>query len=131
MNYQMLDFLEKIISDDIETDNVILKKEGVLTIDDSISQNKINLMSGAYASKLIDNIIESDMRLHEILSYIEKLQKQNQYMGIYILLLYMFSAFEMEIPYLFMQLSTHKDALCLYINELVADMKDCIYDQVE
>ena len=131
MNYQMLDFLEKIISDDIETDNAILKKEGVLAVDDNISQNKINLMSGAYASKLMDNIIESDMRLHEILSYIEKLQKQNQYMGIYILLLYMFSAFEMEIPYLFMQLSTHKDVLCLYINELVADMKDYIFDQVE
>ncbi len=65
------------------------------------------------------------------MAYIESLHQQNQYMGIYYFLLYLFAALEMEIPYLFMQLPSHKEVLRLYIGELIADMEDCILEQEE
>lgn len=88
-------------------------------------------MSGAYASKLMDAFVEADMNPQEVLAYVESLQQQNQYMGIYYFLLYLFSALEMEIPYLFMQLPSNMEVLQLYIGELIADMKDCILEQEE
>ena len=62
------------------------------------------------------------------MAYIENLHQQNQYMGIYYFLLYLFAALEMDVLYLFMQLLNYTDILRLYIGELIADMKDCISD---
>ena len=88
MNFQMIDLLDKAIDQDLEIDKEILTKEGVLTTENQIVLNKLNLMSGAYASKLMDAIVEADMNPHEVLDYIESLQQQNQYIGIYYFLLY-------------------------------------------
>lgn len=128
MNFQMIDLLEKAIDKDFENDKAILTKEGVLTSENQIVLNKLNLMSGAYASNLVDAIVEADMNPSEILAYVESLHQQNQYMGIYYFLLYLFATLEMETPYLFMQLPGHTEVLRLYIGELIADMKDCILD---
>lgn len=131
MNFQMIDLLEKAIDKDLENDKVILTKEGVLTSENQIVLNKLNLMSGAYASNLMDAIVEADMNSQEVLAYIEGLHQQNQYMGIYYFLLYLFAALEMDVPYLFMQLPSHTEVLRLYIGELIADMKECTLDQEE
>jgi hypothetical protein len=129
MNFQMLDFLDKIIAQDFEDDNALLIKEGVLTSDGQMVLNKINLMTGAYASNLADGILEADMDLQEVVTHMESLQEQNQYMGIYYFLLYLFAALELDIPYLFMQLPSHTQVMQYYINELIADLKDCSTDQ--
>jgi len=127
----MIDLLEKAIDKDFENDKAILTKEGVLTSENRVVLNKLNLMSGVYTSGLVEAIVEADMNPHEVLDYIESLQQQNQYIGIYYFLLYLFAALEMEIPYLFMQLPSNTRVLRLYIGELIANMKDCTLDQEE
>ena len=129
MNYQVIDYLDKIVAQDFEGDNALLIKEGVLSSDGQIVLNKINLMTGAYASNLADRILEADMDLRELVTYFERLQEQEQYMGIYYFLLYLFAALDMDIPYLFMQIPCHTQVLQYYINELIADLKDCSMDQ--
>ena len=129
MNYKMIDLLDKVIDQDLENDKQILDKEGVMTSENQIAINKLNLMTGAYASVLMDAIVEADMNPQEAVDYIENLYKQNQYMGIYYFLLYLFAALEMDVPYLFMQLPCHTQALQYYIHELIADMKDCCMDE--
>ena len=110
-NFQMLDLLDKAIAKDTEDDHVLLMKEGVLTLEGRIVPTKLNLMSGAYASDLLDSVVEADMYAQEVLAYIESLQQQNQYMGIYYYLLSLIMALEMDIPYLFMQLPSRADIL--------------------
>lgn len=60
MNYEMLDLLDKAIEkcgvDDIE----LLKTEGIF-VDNQINVNKVNLMVGAYASDLVDCMINAEM----------------------------------------------------------------------
>ncbi len=124
----MLDYLDKIISQDFENDNTLMIKEGVSSTDGDIVLNKINLMTGAYTSNLADRIIEADINLQEIITYLEQLQKQNQYMGIYYFLFHLFAALQMDLPYLFMQLPSHTQVLQYYIHELVNDLKDCSMD---
>jgi hypothetical protein len=131
MNYQMIDFLDKTSAQDFEGDMALLTKEGVLSSDGQIVINKINLMAGACASDLADGILEADMDLQEIVAYLEHLQEQNQFMGIYYYLLYLFAALEMDIPYLFMQLPSQTQVLQYYIHELITDLKDCSMDQCD
>jgi hypothetical protein len=128
MKYQMIDLLDKVIAEDFEGDNALLTKEGILSSGDEMVLNKINLMTGAYASNLADGILEADMDLQEVLTHLERLQERKQYMGIYYFLLQLFVALEMEIPYLFMQLPSHTQVLQYYIHELIADLKDCSMD---
>lgn len=129
MNFQMLDFLDKIVAQDFEGDSALLTNEGVLTSNGQMVLNKINLMTGTYASSLADRILEADMDLQEVVTHMDSLQEQNQYMGIYFFLLYLFAALEMDIPYLFMQLPSNMKVLRLYIGELIVDMKDYTLDQ--
>lgn len=129
VNYQMLDYLDKIIAQDLEGDSALLIKEGVYSSDGQIVLSKINLMTGACASNLAARILEADMDLQEVLTYMEQLREQNQYVGIYYFLLYLFAALEIDIPYLFMQLPCHLQLLRYYIHELIADLKDCSTDQ--
>jgi len=96
-----------------------------------IVKNKLNLMSGAYASSLLDAIVEADMNPQEVIEYAEGLHQQNQYMGVYYFLLYLFAALEMDIPYLYLQLPRSPEALQYYIGELIAVIKDCALDQEE
>ena len=128
MNYQMLDYLDKVVAQDFESDNTLLIKEGVLSTDGDIVLNKINLMTGAYTSNLADRILEADMDLQEAITYLEQLQEQDQYMGIYYFLLHLFAALQMDIPYLIMQLPSHTQVLQYYIHELIGDLKDYSMD---
>ncbi len=128
MNYQMLDYLDKVVAQDFESDNTLLIKEGVMSTDGDIVLNKINLITGAYASNLADRILEADIDLQEAITYLEQLQEQNQYMGIYYFLFHLFAALQMDLPYLFIQLPSHTKVLQRYINELIADLKDCSMD---
>lgn len=126
MNYQMVDYLDKITAQDFESDTALLTKEGVLSPDGQIVLNKINLMTGAYVSNLADRILD----LQEVVTRLERLQDQNQYMGIYYFLLYLFAALVMDIPYLFMQLPSHIKVLKYYVLELITDLKDCNMDSI-
>jgi hypothetical protein len=128
MNYQFVDLLDKVIAKDTGNDLLILSKEGVLASDGHVVHNKLNLMTGAYASDLLDNILEADMNIQEVILFIEGLQQQNQCMGIYFFLLYLFSAFEMDVPYLFTQLPSNIEVLQSYVMELIEDIKDCSLD---
>jgi len=127
MNYQMIDLLDKAVDQNLEDDKETLTREGVLTFNDRIVINKLNLMSGAYSSKLIDNINESDMDSQKVLDYIESLYQQNQHIGIYYFLLNLIMALELDIPYLYMQLPSNIKVLQLYIGEMIADMKEKSY----
>ena len=129
MNFQMLDYLDKIVAQDFESDSALLTKEGVLSSDGQMVLNKINLITGAYTSNLADGILEVDMDLQEVITHMEQLQEQNLYMGIYYFLLYLFAALEMDIPYLFMQLPSHSQVLQYYLHELITDLKDCSTDK--
>ena len=126
MNFHIIDLLDKAVDQNLEDDKETLTNEGVLTFNKQIVINKLNLMSGAYSSKLIDNIIEADMDSQKVLDYIKGLYQQNQYMGIYYFLLNLITALEMDIPYLYMQLPSNIKVLQLYIGEVIADMKECI-----
>lgn len=75
MKYQMIDYLDKVISRDFEGDIPLLKKEGVLSSSGQIVLNKINLMTGACASKLVDLIQEADLDLQEVITYMEVLEE--------------------------------------------------------
>jgi hypothetical protein len=90
--------------------------------------NKLNLMTGAYAADLLDSITEAEMNAQEVIEYVERLQGQNEYIGIYYFLFSLFNALEMDVPYLFMQLPSHTEALKVYIEELIADLKDYSLD---
>jgi YesN/AraC family two-component response regulator len=72
MIYQIVDLLDKAIAKDTEKDITLLIKEGLLTSEGQIVQNKINLMTGAYASDLLDCIMEADMNVQEVIEYIEE-----------------------------------------------------------
>lgn len=52
----MIDLLNKVIDQDLENDKEVITKEGVLTTENQIVHSKINLMTGAYASVLVDTI---------------------------------------------------------------------------
>jgi hypothetical protein len=131
MNYQVIDLLDKVIAKETENDLALLRKEGVLTSEGQIERNKLNLMSGAYASDLLDGVVEANMNTTEVIEYIEGLQRQNQFMGIYFFLLILLSALDMDIPYLFMQLPSNTEVLRIYIGELIADMKDYSLDLIQ
>lgn len=66
MYFQMLDFLDKIVAQDFEGDSTPLTKDGVLTSNGQMVLNKINLMTGTYASNLADGILEADMDLQDM-----------------------------------------------------------------
>lgn len=129
MNYEMIDLLDKAIDTDTEPDLAMLQTEGVLTPDGKIVKNKLNLMTGAYANDLLNAIDAVDMNPQEVIGHIEDLYQNNQYMGVFYFLLYLFTAVEMKPPYLFMILPRREDALRFYIGELIADMKDCYTDE--
>jgi hypothetical protein len=76
MKYQMIDYLDKMIAQDFEGDILLLKKEGVLSSNGQVILNKLNLMTRAYASNLVDLIQEADMDLQEIINYMENLQEK-------------------------------------------------------
>lgn len=128
MNYKMIDLLDKAVESDNEKDKEVLRDEGVLTSDNQIVANKINLMSGAFVADLMGHMEEADMNTGEVLSHVKILYRNKQYMGIYYFLLYLFEAVEIQIPYLFMQMPAHEEALEYYIHEIIADMQDCHAD---
>lgn len=129
MNFEMIDLLDKAIDTNVEPDLAMLHAEGVFSVDGEIVKNKLNLMTGAYASELIDSIEEADMNPQEVIGHIETLYQQNQLMAVFYFLLYLFTAVSMEPPYLFMILIRREDALQFYIVELIADMKECLTDR--
>lgn len=128
MNFEMIDLLDKAIDTDTEQDMAMLHSEGVLSSGGEIVENKLNLMTGAYAADLMNAIKEVDMNPQEVIGYFEILCQNNQYMGVFYFLLYLFAAVEMQLPYLFMILSRREDALRFYIGELIVDLKDCSTD---
>jgi hypothetical protein len=128
MNYQIIDLLDKLISKDTDNDLKLLIKEGVLSTEGQLGLNKLNLMTGAVAADLLDSITEAEVNVQEVLNYIEGLQKQNEDMSIYYFLFSMLAAFEMDVPYLFLQLPSHAEALKVYLRELLADLKDYSLD---
>lgn len=131
MNFEMIDLLDKAIDKDIEYDKILLRNEGVLTGNGEIVKNKLNLMTGAYATNLLDAIEEADMSVQEIIEHVERLYQGNQLTGVFYFLLYLITALGIELPYLYMQLPSHEAALRFYIGELIADMKDCFMDKNE
>lgn len=131
MNFEMIDLLDKVIDTDTEPDLAMLQAEGVLNPDGEIVKNKLNLMTGAYADDLLNAIEEVDMNPQEVIGYIEALYQNNQYMGVFYFLLYLFTAVEMKPPYLFMILPRRDDALRFYVGELISDMKDCFLENDE
>ncbi len=107
----MIDYLNKMIAHDFKRDISPLEKEEELSSSGQIILNKLSLMTGAYASNLVDLIQEADTDLQKVITYIENLLEQNQYFGIFYFLLYLFEALETDISYLFMQLPNHMQVL--------------------
>jgi hypothetical protein len=131
MNFDMIDLLDKIIAPDVQPDLAILRTEGVLTSDSKVVKNKLNLMTGAYADDLLNAIEEAEMDPLEVIEHLETLCQDNQYMGVFYFLLYLFTAMEMQPPYLYKILPRREDVLQFYISELIADLKDCFSDRDE
>ncbi len=128
MNFQIIDLLDKLVSKDSEYDLSILMKEGVLSTEGQIVLNKLNLMTGAFASELLDNIADADINIQEVMEHLGHLMKRNEYTGCYYFLLTLFIAVDMDVPYLFIQLHSHLEVMRQYINELVDDIKDYSLD---
>lgn len=128
MNYQMIDLLDKTIAKDQKNDRVTLCKEGVISPQGQADGNKLNLMAGALAGELLDNLADVGMKVQDVIEHIETLYKRNEFMGIYYFLLALIEALGMEVPYLFMQLSGSPDVLQRYIYEFMADMRDYSMD---
>ena len=68
------------------------------------------------------------MKVQDVMEHIEALYKRNEVMGIYYFLLALVEALDMEVPYLFMQLSGFPDVLQRYTYEFMADMRDYSLD---
>ena len=83
MNFQIIDLIDKFVSKDSEYDFLVLMKEGVLSTEGQISLNKLNLMTGALVSDLMDSIANVEINAQELTDHIVHLVKQNEYMGCY------------------------------------------------
>lgn len=69
MNYSILDHLEIMTSKDKVEWCAKLVKEGVLDQAGTVNANKMNLMSGASVSPLLDAMQEADMNINEVFEH--------------------------------------------------------------
>lgn len=105
-----------------------LIEEGVVLSDGKVNQDKINLMAGAAASPLFDQIGETDLDINEFYGYFRSLVEAEEYKAAYLFLLTLYEALEMELPYLFLALSGDKTATALFVIEFEQDLTECIDD---
>lgn len=128
MNYSVLDHLEIFTSKNNLEWCEKLVKEGVLDQAGSVNANKLNLMSGASVSSLLDAMQEADMSINEVYEHFKELHGQSEFKSMYYLLYIIYSALEIDLPYLFLALSCNESVLEKYMDEFILDYKDCLSD---
>ena len=128
MNFSVLDHLEIMTSKDNTEWCQKLVKEGVLDHEGTVNANKLNLMSGASVSPLLDAMQEADMNINEVFEHFKKLHDHNDFHAMYYLVYIIYSALEIDLPYLFLALSCNESVLGKYMDEFILDYEDCLTD---
>jgi hypothetical protein len=128
MNEFMLNHIEYLLDPDENNFTKILVKEGVLQADGNVNLDKVNLMAGAAASPLFDLICESELDIQEFYDYFISLVEAGEYKAAYLFLFALYEALDMELPYLFLAISGHKEALVRYIIGFAKDINECFED---
>lgn len=129
MDWEKIELLQKAIEPERPHDVEKLAKSGLCIPNGEINDLLVSMLAGEYVGKLVDTLISEDVETEPLLLCMKAMLKDEDYMGIYFLLLYLFSAVEMEPPRLFLQLPANKPALNLYLHEVVADFEDSWEDQ--
>jgi hypothetical protein len=107
----------------------MLAASGLCAPNGEVNDLLVSMLAGEYVGKLVDTLISEDVETEPLLLSLKAMLQDEDYMGIYFFLLYLFSAVEMEPPRLFLQLPANKSALNLYLREVVADFEDSREDQ--
>ncbi|MBA1335640.1 MAG: hypothetical protein HPY66_1266 [Firmicutes bacterium] len=109
-----------------------LIKKGILISKDEISQDKINLISGALTSPLLETIwtfssfnIEAINRISSILT---KLHSENRGTEMLDILRILYDVVGMEFPEDVDLLATHPGARQYFLFSFLLDMEDCMQD---
>lgn len=129
MDWEKIELLQKAIEPERPHDFEMLEANGLCTQSGEINDMIISMLAGEYVSKLVDTLISEDVETKPLLLCMTVMLQDEDYMGIYFFLLYLFSAVEMEHPRLFLQLPANKLALNIYLHEVVADFEDSLQDQ--
>ena len=79
MNYSVLDHLEILTSKNNVEWCEKLVKEGVLDQAGTVNANKLNLMSGASVSSLLDAMQEADMNINEVYEHFNELHGHSDF----------------------------------------------------
>lgn len=128
MNYALLDHLEIFMSRDTgELVNKLIK-EGVANTQGEISADKLNLMTGAFVSSLLDAMQEADIDINEVHERFKQLHSRGDVYAMYYLLYLIFAMMEIDLPYLFLAVSANEAVLAKYMDEFMLDFEDYLTD---
>lgn len=128
MDWEKIELLQKAVEPKRPHDTQLLEATGVCTPKGEVNDLLICMLAGEYVGKLVDRFISEDVETEPLLICMRAMLQDEDYMGIYFFLLYLFSAVEMEPPRLFLQLPANKPALSLYLHEVVTDFEDSLED---
>lgn len=129
MDWEKIELLQKAIEQERPHDIEMLAASGLCAPNGEVNDLLVSMLAGEYVGKLVDTLISEDVETEPLLLSLKAMLQDEDYMGIYFFLLYLFSAVEMEPPRLFLQLPANKPALNLYLREVVADFEDSREDQ--
>jgi hypothetical protein len=126
MNYTLLDHLEVFTSRDDEKWHDMLVREGVYDQNGMIQANKLNLMTGAFTSSLVNAMREEEMNVIEVYDRFRQLHEKNEVHAMYYLLYLIFATLEIDLPYLFLAVGAEEAVLAGYMDEFLKDYEDCM-----
>lgn len=129
MNYSLLDHLEVFTSRDDEKWHDMLVREGVLDQNGMTQANKLDLMTGAFTSSIVDAMREEEMNISEVYDRFRQLHEKNEIHAMYFLLYLVFATLEIDLPYLFLAIGAEENVLARYMDEFLKDFEDCLGDQ--
>jgi hypothetical protein len=128
MNYALLDHLEIFMSRDTGEWVNKLIKEGVANTQGEINADKLNLLTGAFVSSLLDAMREADIDINEVHERFKQLHSHGDVHAMYYLLYLIFATLEIDLPYLFLAVSANETVLAKYLDEFMLDFEDYLTD---
>ena len=129
MDWEKIELLQKAIEPERPHDVEMLAANGLCAPNGEANDLLVSMLAGEYVGKLVDTLLSEDVETEPLFLCMKAMLQDEDYMGIYFFLLYLFDAVEMEPPRLFLQLPANKSALNLYLREVVADFEDSREDQ--
>ena len=128
MDWEKIELLQKAIEPERPHDTAALLQANLCDADGEPNDFAINMLTGQTVSGIVDAMLEEEVEVTPILSSLKDMIDKEDYMGVYFMLLYLFSALEMAPPKLYLQLSANTSVMRRYLREFYADLVDCATD---